>query len=141
MVAIAVAALILVPAVAQPLIGLIRNPAPASKFAGNFQVYSWSPLNALRRDFFTADGHLAYSQPNGVYYAEAPANFAYFGPLLAVWILPRTVGRAAVADTHYRADRRLGGHRVCLSRGRAVAEFPLRTGVPAARPPSWPRPA
>ncbi|HEY2594688.1 MAG TPA: phospholipid carrier-dependent glycosyltransferase, partial [Chloroflexota bacterium] len=86
--AVAVAALILVPAVAQPLIGLLRDPAQPATFAGNFQVYSWSPLNALRHDFFTADGHLAYSQPNGVYYALASANFAYFGPLLAVWILP-----------------------------------------------------
>jgi hypothetical protein len=85
---VAVAALILVPAVAQPLIGLLRDPTQPATFAGNFQVYSWSPLNALRRDFFTADGHLAYSQPNGLYYAIAPANFAYFGPLLAVWILP-----------------------------------------------------
>jgi hypothetical protein len=87
-VALLVAALILVPAVAQPLIGLIRDPAQPATFAGNFQVYSWSPLNALRHDFFTADGHLAYSQPNGVYYTLAPVNFAYFGPLLALWILP-----------------------------------------------------
>jgi hypothetical protein len=86
--AVAVAAVILLPAVAQPLIGLIRDPAQPAAFAGNFQVYSWSPLNALRHDFFTADGHLAYSLPNGVYYAIAPANPAYFGPLLAVWILP-----------------------------------------------------
>ncbi|MBV9599317.1 MAG: glycosyltransferase family 39 protein [Chloroflexi bacterium] len=86
--ALAVAGLILVPAVAQPLFGLIRNPGQPAAFAGNFQVYSWSPLNALRRDFFTADGHLAYAQPNGVYYAVAPVNPAYFGPLLAVWILP-----------------------------------------------------
>jgi hypothetical protein len=86
--ALLIAALILVPAVAEPLIGLIRNPALPATFAGNFQVYSWSPLNALRHDFFTADGHLAYTQPNGLYYAIAPANFAYFGPLLAVWILP-----------------------------------------------------
>jgi Dolichyl-phosphate-mannose-protein mannosyltransferase len=87
-VALGVAAAILVPAVAQPLIGLFRDPSQPATFAGNFQVYSWSPLNALRHDFFTADGHLAYTQPNGVYYAIAPANLAYFGPLLAVWVLP-----------------------------------------------------
>ncbi|MBV9577690.1 MAG: hypothetical protein JO057_03765, partial [Chloroflexi bacterium] len=86
--ALAVAAVILVPAVAQPLIGLVRDPAEPAAFAGNFQVYSWSPLNALRHDFFTADGHLVYPRPNGVYYAIAPANSAYFGPLLAIWILP-----------------------------------------------------
>jgi hypothetical protein len=87
-VALGLAALILVPAVAQPLVGLLSEPTQPAAFAGNFQVYSWSPLNALRRDFFTADGHLAYTQPNGVYYAIAPANLAYFGPLLAVWLLP-----------------------------------------------------
>jgi hypothetical protein len=86
--AVGIAALILVPAVAQPLAGLVRDPGKPAAFAGNFQVYSWSPLNAMRHDFFTADGHLAYSQPNGLYYAMAPANLAYFGPLLAVWILP-----------------------------------------------------
>jgi hypothetical protein len=85
--AIAIAALILGPVVAEPLFGLVRDPAQPASFAGNFQVYSWSPLNALRHDFFTADGHLAYARPNGLYYAMAPANPAYFGPLLAVWIL------------------------------------------------------
>ena len=87
-IALGVAALVLVPALAQPLIGLLRDPSQPATFAGNFQVYSWSPLNAVRHDFFTADGHLAYTQPNGVYYAIAPANLAYFGPLLAVWVLP-----------------------------------------------------
>jgi hypothetical protein len=86
--ALLVAVLIVVPVVAEPMIGLIRYPAQPATFAGNFQVYSWSPLNALRHDFFTADGHLAYALPNGAYYGLAPANFAYFGPLLAVWILP-----------------------------------------------------
>jgi 4-amino-4-deoxy-L-arabinose transferase-like glycosyltransferase len=86
--AIGVAAVILVPAVAPSFVGLIRDPGQPAAFAGNFQVYSWSPLNALRHDFFTADGHLAYTQPNGLYYASAAFNLAYFGPLLAVWILP-----------------------------------------------------
>ena len=86
--AIGVAILILTPTVGAPLLGLVTNPGQPAAFAGNFQVYSWSPLNALRHDFFTADGHLAYAQPNGVYYALAPANLAFFGPLLAVWALP-----------------------------------------------------
>ncbi len=85
--ALAVAAAILVPIVGPPLLGLLSHPAAPASFAGNFQVYSWSPLNAFARDFFTADGHLSYAQPNGVYYALAPANLAFFGPLLAPWIV------------------------------------------------------
>jgi len=85
--AILLAAAILVPVVGPPLVGLLNQPAAPATFAGNFQVYSWSPLNAFMRDFFTADGHLAYAQPNGVYYAVAPANLAFFGPLLVPWIL------------------------------------------------------
>jgi hypothetical protein len=81
------AAAILVPVVGPPLLGLLSHPAAPATFAGNFQVYSWSPLNAFARDFFTADGHLSYTQPNGVYYAVAPANLAFFGPLLAPWII------------------------------------------------------
>src|SRR5205823_12396468 len=84
--AVAVAALILGHVVAPAVIGLLSHPSEPAAFAGNFQVYSWSPLNALRRDFFTADGHLAYTLPNGIYYATAPAKLAYFGPLVAVWI-------------------------------------------------------
>jgi 4-amino-4-deoxy-L-arabinose transferase-like glycosyltransferase len=80
------AAALLVPVLGPPLLGLLNHPSEPAAFAGNLQVYSWSPLNALRRDFFTADGHLSYSLPNGVYYAIAPANLAFFGPLLAPWI-------------------------------------------------------
>jgi 4-amino-4-deoxy-L-arabinose transferase-like glycosyltransferase len=87
-VATGVAGVILGPLLVQPLLGLLRDPGQPAAFAGNFQVYSWSPLNALRRDFFTADGHLVYTQPNGLYYVMAAANPAYFGPWLAVWILP-----------------------------------------------------
>jgi hypothetical protein len=86
--ALLVAAVILGPLLAEPLLGLLRDPGQPAAFAGNFQVYSWSPQNALHHDFFTADGHLAYTLPNGVYYAIAPANPAYLGPLLAVWVLP-----------------------------------------------------
>jgi 4-amino-4-deoxy-L-arabinose transferase-like glycosyltransferase len=83
--ALGVAVLILGPVVGPPLLGLVSHPEQPAAFAGNFQVYSWSPLNALRHDFFTADGHLEYALPNGVYYAIAPANLAFFGPLLAIW--------------------------------------------------------
>src|SRR5579864_2164504 len=86
--ALGVALIILGPIVGPPLLGLFTNPGQPAAFAGNFQVYSWSPLNAINRDFFTADGHLAYAQPNGVYYGLAPANLAFIGPLLAVWVLP-----------------------------------------------------
>jgi hypothetical protein len=86
--AVAAGSLILAPVVAAPLLGLFTRPDVPAPFAGNFQVYSWSPLNALRRDFFTADGHLGYTLPNGIYYGLAPANLAFFGPLIAAWILP-----------------------------------------------------
>jgi 4-amino-4-deoxy-L-arabinose transferase-like glycosyltransferase len=82
---LAVAAALLVPVLGPPLLGLLNHPSDPATFAGNLQVYTWSPLNAFRRDFFTADGHLEYAQRNGVYYAEAPFNLAFFGPLLAPW--------------------------------------------------------
>ena len=83
---ILLSAALLVPVLGPPLLGLLSHPSEPAAFAGNLQVYSWSPLNALRHDFFTADGHLSYALPNGVYYAIAPANLAFFGPLLAPWI-------------------------------------------------------
>jgi 4-amino-4-deoxy-L-arabinose transferase-like glycosyltransferase len=81
-----VGAALLAPVLAPPLIGLLSHPSAPAAFAGDLQVYSWSPLNAFRRDFVTADGHLSYTLPNGVYYAIAPANLAFFGPLLAPWM-------------------------------------------------------
>ncbi|HEX8967909.1 MAG TPA: glycosyltransferase family 39 protein [Chloroflexota bacterium] len=78
---------ILGPLLGPSVLGLMHDPTQPATFAGNLQVYSWSPLNAARRDFFTADGHLQYALPNGVYYAIAPANLALFGPLLAAWIV------------------------------------------------------
>ena len=86
MAGVLLAGALLVPVLGPPLLGLLSHPSEPATFAGNLQVYSWSPLNALRRDFFTADGHLSYAWPNGVYYAIAPANLAFFGPLLAPWI-------------------------------------------------------
>jgi hypothetical protein len=117
--AVAVAALIIVPAVGQPLLGLIRDPTQPATFAGNFQVYSWSPLNALRRDFYTVDGHLVYAQPNGVYYAIAPANLAYLGPLLAAWILPG-----------FWAARRWRARTILLIVGWSGVVFAFHAGAP-----------
>ncbi|HEY0584259.1 MAG TPA: glycosyltransferase family 39 protein, partial [Chloroflexota bacterium] len=83
--ALGLGATLLLPVLGLPLLGLLSHPTQPASFAGNLQVYSWSPLNALRRDFITADGHLSYAQRNGMYYALAPANLAYFGPFLAPW--------------------------------------------------------
>jgi 4-amino-4-deoxy-L-arabinose transferase-like glycosyltransferase len=83
---VTVAAVLLLPVLGPPLLGLLSHPSEPAAFAGNLQVYSWSPINAFRRDFFTADGHLAYQVVNGIYYAIAPANLAFFGPFLALWI-------------------------------------------------------
>src|SRR5215831_18934092 len=49
-VGVGVAALILAPIVGPPLVGLLSHPTQPAPFAGNFQVYSWSPLNAFRHD-------------------------------------------------------------------------------------------
>jgi hypothetical protein len=87
--AVAFGVLLLAPVLGPPLVGLLREPQSPAPFAGNLQVYSWSPLNAFQRDFVTPDGNLNYSRTNGLYYALAPANAALFGPLLAPWI---TVG-------------------------------------------------
>jgi 4-amino-4-deoxy-L-arabinose transferase-like glycosyltransferase len=79
---------ILLPVLGAPLLGLLSNPTEPAPFAGNLQVYSWSPLNMLRSDFpDTPDGHLSYVLANGVYYAIAPGNLAFFGPVLAPFAL------------------------------------------------------
>ena len=76
--------LVLAPVIAPALRALITGAdAP---FAGEFHVYSWSPFNALRTNFVTADGHLHYTIPNGLYYALAPAEWWYFTPVLAALI-------------------------------------------------------
>lgn len=81
-----VAALILGPTLVPAIAGLIADGnAP---FAGDVQVYSWSPLNAVRHVFTTPDGRLTYTIPNGLYYGIAPGSWWYFGPLLAALILP-----------------------------------------------------
>jgi hypothetical protein len=117
--ALAVASLILVPVVGPSALGLLSHPAEPAAFAGNLQVYSWSPLNAFRREFQTPDGHLAYTLPNGVYYATAPANLAFFGPLLAPWIL---VG--------LYAGRRWPGRTWVLIVGWAAVVYAFHAGAP-----------
>lgn len=73
-------------------------------FLGNFAVYSWSPLNALRREFVTGgDGLLSYAWPNGLYYALLPAHRYYFTPLLALLLLP---GLVALGSARALARRR-----------------------------------
>jgi hypothetical protein len=84
--AAAAAAVILGPVVVPAAFGLIAGGN--LPFAGDLQVYSWSPLNALRRVFTTADGELSYGLPNGIYYAIAPASWWYFSPVLALLVLP-----------------------------------------------------
>jgi hypothetical protein len=77
---------VLAPTVVPAVVGLIEGGnAP---FAGDLQVYSWSPLNALRATFTTGDGRLAYNLPTGLYYTLAPATWWFFGPLLAALIVP-----------------------------------------------------
>lgn len=60
----------------------------ALPFAVDLHVYSWNPLNGLRREFITADGLLSYRWPNGLWYALAPAHRFYFTPLLAPLVIP-----------------------------------------------------
>ena len=71
-----------------PVLDQVAGAAETAPFVGNWQVYSWHPLNALGREFETVDGHLAYSLPNGLYYALAPAHWYFFTPILAPLLLP-----------------------------------------------------
>ena len=84
--AAAAAALILGPVMVPAAAGLIAGGN--LPFAGDLQVYSWSPVNAFRRVFVTGDGELSYSLPNGLYYAIAPAFWWFWGRPLAVLVLP-----------------------------------------------------
>jgi len=90
LIAAAVGLAVLGPVLGPSVIAILQGSAPGTQtqasFAGNLQVYSWSPLNAFLREFTTADGVLRYTLPNGLYYAVAPANPALLGPLLAPWI-------------------------------------------------------
>lgn len=75
---------VLVPAISS----LLKPASDLAPFAGDFQVLTWHPLRAFRREFITSDGFLRYRLPNGLYYALAPAHWFYFTPLLAPLILP-----------------------------------------------------
>jgi hypothetical protein len=86
--AAAVALVALAPLILAALTGQTGPGQEGTAFAGNFQVYTWNPLNALRREFVTTDGLLQYRLPNGLYYALAPAHRYYFAPWLAALLLP-----------------------------------------------------
>jgi hypothetical protein len=66
----------------------VRASGGFAPFAGNFQVYRWNPIWALGREFVTPDGRLSYETATGLYYALAPARWAYFTPIIAPLILP-----------------------------------------------------
>ncbi len=77
--------------VLSPLLGSLLSPASAEDpraFFGDLEVYSWSPANALRSEFITADGVQRYRLPNGLYYGALPLHPYYFTPLLAMFLLP-----------------------------------------------------
>ena len=100
----------------------ILSPTSTLPYIVDLQVYSWNPLNALRREFVTSDGLLSYPWPNGLWYALAPHRF-YFTALLAPLLLP---GLWAVARR--RAQRRscscrMGSSYFCLSRRRTLQNF------------------
>jgi hypothetical protein len=99
--ALALSAALLVPVLGPSLLELLRQPAAPASFAGNLQVYAWSPLNALSRDFVTADGRLHYALPNGLYYAALAAHPAYLALLapaiaIGVWAVLRAPRRGSL---------------------------------------------
>ena len=117
--AAAVALIVLAPVLA-PAIRSLASPGNDLPFAVDLQVYSWSPLNALRRQFVTADGLLSYRWPNGLWYALAPAHRFYFTPLLAPLLIP---GLWAVI-------RRRAAAPLFLLIGWAAAIFVFHAGAP-----------
>lgn len=84
----AVALAVLLPLWVPALQSVLARPDAAVPFTVDLQVYSWTPFNALRSEFVTADGLLSYAWPNGLWYALAPAHRFYFTPLLALFLLP-----------------------------------------------------
>lgn len=95
-----VVGVVLSPVIYAALQPILTPGGQQAAFVGDLGVYRWNPLNALRREFMTADGLLRYRLPNGLYYLLAPAHQYYFTPLLALLLLPglwtvvRRVGRA-----------------------------------------------
>ncbi len=83
-----VALVVLAPLLVSTLLSILAPAGSSVPFTVDLQVYSWNPLNALRREFVTADGLLSYTWPNGLWYALAPAHRFYFTPLLAPLLIP-----------------------------------------------------
>jgi hypothetical protein len=84
-----VAALLVLSPILGDVFAFIFGPSTSSVgFIGDLRVYSWTPLNMVRRQFETADGFLTYRYPNGLYYAIAPAHLFFFTPALAIFLIP-----------------------------------------------------
>lgn len=64
---------------------LDRRPGGPT-FGAAIAVYRWHAATAFRREHVTADGHLRYRLPNGLYYLLAPAHRFAFTPLLAPFL-------------------------------------------------------
>ena len=80
-----VAAIVAVLIVAPVLVPALANLGGQAAFNADFQVYSWSPFNAFRREFPTADGLLSYRFPNGLYYLIAAVLPPFLAPVLVVF--------------------------------------------------------
>jgi hypothetical protein len=87
-IALIIAGAILGPPAIASLAGLRQPPPGDAPAVTNTQVDRWSPLNAFRCEFRTADGRLSFRQPNGVYYAGLLATPLFFSSLLAWLIIP-----------------------------------------------------
>jgi 4-amino-4-deoxy-L-arabinose transferase-like glycosyltransferase len=57
-------------------------------YAGDLQVYSWHPANALKSEVVNVDGRFDYEYPTGIFYTRPVFHPAYVFPLLApFWLL------------------------------------------------------
>jgi 4-amino-4-deoxy-L-arabinose transferase-like glycosyltransferase len=101
--ALLVAVLLLAPLWWAWLRGTVDPVSGHLAFAGNWQVYSWSPRHAWQREFVTPDGLLRYRWPNGLWYAGAPAHRYFFTVLLAPFLAVGLV----TAVRPWRRDPRL----------------------------------
>lgn len=85
--ALLVASIVLAPLGWAWLTGAVDPVSGHAAFAGNWQVYAWSPRHAFQREFVTPDGLLRYRWPNGLWYAAAPAHRYFFTVLLAPFLV------------------------------------------------------